>query len=319
MMKYQARTPPRTPSGRSRAVIDPSSNRRSGYARRAGATKYWSFPFLTRVPAADGGQRMEGMGERRHLIVVVPGIGGSVLAAPARGSPPARASLTVSARSLLPGLLDLDEQPRLVPVGLRQTLAVAPPLVLHGYGRLRRVIQTALDIRDEDVDVSVPGRNVRPSATLVEFPYDYRLGVRDAAERLKADIDARLAPLGRAERRRRVIVVAHSMGGLVARYWLGPLGGAPVCKALVTLGTPHRGAPKALGWLVNGAWFPLQTMSRTLRGWPAMYDLLPRYPAIWHRDSGRALYAADWRPKFTKPRPPCGAVWSDVPSSSSGT
>ena len=43
-----------------------------------------------------------------------------------------------------------------------------------------------------------------------------------------------------------MIVVAHSMGGLVARYWMGPLGGWRVCRALITLGTPHRGAPKAL-------------------------------------------------------------------------
>jgi hypothetical protein len=35
MMEYQAVMPPRTPSARSRAVIEPSSNRRPGCARRA--------------------------------------------------------------------------------------------------------------------------------------------------------------------------------------------------------------------------------------------------------------------------------------------
>src|SRR5262249_57945512 len=42
------------------------------------------------------------------------------------------------------------------------------------------------------------------------------------------------------------------MGGLVARYWIGCLEGWRYCAGLVTLGTPHRGAPKSLDWLVNG-------------------------------------------------------------------
>ena len=51
---------------------------------------------------------------------------------------------------------------------------------------------------------------------------------------------------------RKVIVIAHSMGGLVARWWLTALGGHRVCRALITVGTPHRGAPKSVDWVVNG-------------------------------------------------------------------
>jgi triacylglycerol esterase/lipase EstA (alpha/beta hydrolase family) len=103
------------------------------------------------------------------------------------------------------------------------------------------------------VDVARPGQDRDLRADVVLFPYDFRLGIRDAAERLKAEIDARLGVLTREARHQRVIVVAHSMGGLVARYWAGPLGAAPDCRALITVGTPHRGAPKALDWLVNAA------------------------------------------------------------------
>ncbi|HET8681285.1 MAG TPA: hypothetical protein VFM54_05355, partial [Micromonosporaceae bacterium] len=91
----------------------------------------------------------------------------------------------------------------------------------------------------------------------------------------------------------RVIVVAHSMGGLVARYWLGPLGGAPYCRALVTVGTPHRGAPKALDWLVNGArlgGIAHPAATEVLRGWPGLYDLLPRYRAVWCAERDAAVY-----------------------------
>lgn len=39
----------------------------------------------------------------------------------------------------------------------------------------------------------------------------------------------------------RIHVVAHSLGGLVARTWIQALGGERRVSTLVTLGTPHRG------------------------------------------------------------------------------
>ncbi|MBS2033150.1 MAG: hypothetical protein JST54_35080 [Deltaproteobacteria bacterium] len=44
---------------------------------------------------------------------------------------------------------------------------------------------------------------------------------------------------------KRVNIVAHSMGGLDARYAIARLGLAPRVASLVTLGTPHRGTPIA--------------------------------------------------------------------------
>src|SRR5512145_1313669 len=44
---------------------------------------------------------------------------------------------------------------------------------------------------------------------------------------------------------RRVNVVAHSMGGLDARYALAKLGLRKKVASLVTVGTPHRGTPLA--------------------------------------------------------------------------
>src|SRR5262249_1730718 len=42
------------------------------------------------------------------------------------------------------------------------------------------------------------------------------------------------------------------MGGLVARWYLEHRGGAAITRKLSTLGTPYRGAAKALEQLVNG-------------------------------------------------------------------
>ncbi len=40
-------------------------------------------------------------------------------------------------------------------------------------------------------------------------------------------------------------LLAHSMGGLDARYWISRLDGALRCASLTTLGTPHRGSAVA--------------------------------------------------------------------------
>ncbi|HET8684800.1 MAG TPA: hypothetical protein VFM54_23450, partial [Micromonosporaceae bacterium] len=183
-----------------------------------------------------------------HLVVVVPGIGGSVLEGPDGGAGYGQGLRQLAASVGWPERLSLAEHPQLRPVGLLSTMAVIPPLlVVPGYDGLVRQIEN--NFHRVRVDVSRPGQDPDLGADLVLFPYDFRLSVADAARRLAAVVCARLAGLSAQARRRRVIVVAHSMGGLVARYWLGPLGGAPYCRALVTVGTPHRGAPKALDWL----------------------------------------------------------------------
>lgn len=41
--------------------------------------------------------------------------------------------------------------------------------------------------------------------------------------------------------RSKIFIVAHSAGGLVARYYIQMLGGWHYCDRLITLGTPHKG------------------------------------------------------------------------------
>jgi triacylglycerol lipase len=75
----------------------------------------------------------------------------------------------------------------------------------------------------------------------------------------------RLAEMVRALDAPRVNLVAHSMGGLDARYAISRLGLADRVASLVTIGTPHRGTPVAdLG----------AEMVRRLRLGPALGALL---------------------------------------------
>jgi pimeloyl-ACP methyl ester carboxylesterase len=182
-----------------------------------------------------------------------------------------------------PGGLDLDRAPNLQPTALIRTFtAVGGLLHIQGYedleNHLRRTFRDPI-VHTYRREVPIPG-----NVDVLLFPYDFRRSVRTAAEALADAVNRALAGVNESARRKRVIVIAHSMGGLVARYWLGPLGGAPLCAALFTLGTPHRGAPKALDWLVNGAGagrLRLPWVTRVLRGWPSVYELLPQYPAVW--------------------------------------
>ncbi|HSF26656.1 MAG TPA: alpha/beta fold hydrolase [Actinomycetes bacterium] len=73
--------------------------------------------------------------------------------------------------------------------------------------------------------------NYRPAAT----------DVREVARELALAVEALCAETGYE----RVHVVGHSLGGLVARYYVQRLGGDERVHTLVTLGTPHHGSAPA--------------------------------------------------------------------------
>ncbi|MGH3811806.1 MAG: lipase/acyltransferase domain-containing protein [Pseudonocardiaceae bacterium] len=230
------------------------------------------------------------MAEWRHLIVVLPGIGGSVLTRPGKPDDVVwdAGKGDIADLVLRPARMSVAESPQLEPRGLTESTKFLGFTVVPGYERLLAQLGThgTVDPRG-DPDHPVPG------ATVVAVPYDFRHSVVEAAERVDAVVCAHLAGASQAERAGRVIVVAHSMGGLVARVWMGLLGRWPWCRALITLGTPHRGAPKALDWLVNGVRLlgcELSRPTELLRGWPSVAELLPRYQAVWDSTAGVKRY-----------------------------
>ncbi|MCX4869536.1 hypothetical protein OIC43_42550 [Streptomyces sp. NBC_00825] len=249
---------------------------------------------------------------RRQLVYVVPGIGGSVLEEPPSGKGPGRrvwdAGLgDIAASFLRPGRLDPDIGLR--PVGLITSKRLVGWTPVHGYERLINQVGAGAVVDRGHPDA----RNL--AADVVLFPYDFRMGAAEAAHRLAADAHDRLKDYDEKERAGRVVVVAHSMGGLVARYWLGPLEGWRVCRSLVTLGTPHRGAPKALDWMVNG--IPLRHAiggrEGALTRWPAIAELLPQYPAVWDNRTQRPLYPGELPMEWLRSRVETGArVHADI-------
>jgi triacylglycerol lipase len=68
------------------------------------------------------------------------------------------------------------------------------------------------------------------------------------ARQLRAQILSQLRTMKRPKER--VIIIAHSMGGLDARYMISKLEMADRVAALVTISTPHRGSPYA-DWVLK--------------------------------------------------------------------
>jgi triacylglycerol esterase/lipase EstA (alpha/beta hydrolase family) len=96
------------------------------------------------------------------------------------------------------------------------------------------------------------------------------------AEQAAARIDAILA----ATHAKRVVVIAHSMGGLVMRAYLRRHGGAKVAR-VVTVGTPHEGSVHA--WMAAGT-----SLAQIRPGNPWLAALgapggddLPPFVSIW--------------------------------------
>jgi hypothetical protein len=137
-------------------------------------------------------------------------------------------------------------------------------------------------------------------AAVAEFPYDWRLAVPVNAA-LLADAAAghleRWRRHPRGSRDARLVLVAHSMGGLVAGYFTERLGGRELVRLTVTLGTPFHGSVKAAHLLNTGrgapAPMPRARLRRLAATLPGLHDLLPSYRCREENGAGHRLTAAD--------------------------
>ena len=110
-----------------------------------------------------------------------------------------------------------------------------PVLLVHGYV-CNRGYWTKLSRQLARAGIVHDGVDLEPiGADIEEFVPQVELAIAELCARTGSD---------------RVILVAHSMGGLVARAWLRHYGAARVAR-IITIGTPHHGT--ALANLAAGA------------------------------------------------------------------
>jgi pimeloyl-ACP methyl ester carboxylesterase len=225
------------------------------------------------------------------VIVLLPGITGSVLQkdgkdvwAPSGGAfANAIRSLGASVNHLElngddPQADDLGDgitAPRVVP----DTHLIPGLWKIDGYGRISSTIKEQFD--------------VTPGVNFFEFPYDWRRDNRAHARRLARESHSWL----KAWRDRsgnddaQLILIGHSMGGLISRYFLELHDGWRDTRLLITFGTPYRGSLNALGFLANGMRrrlgpITLLNLTRLLQSFTSVYQLLPIYPCVDRGDGG---------------------------------
>jgi triacylglycerol lipase len=78
-------------------------------------------------------------------------------------------------------------------------------------------------------------------------PKDARLGLTDLSAKLKSVIDEN------TKTNEPIVIIAYSMGTLVARYYLQELGGYTRTKAFFSISGPHQGTLTAYGYPWQGA------------------------------------------------------------------
>lgn len=235
----------------------------------------------------------------KDVVVLIPGIGGSALSL--RGKP----IWDFSAGAFLRGVLSLgdsinrlklvDDAPDVDDLGdgvvatrLLPDLHLVPGLdwKIDGYAHIA-------DRLTRDFGC-VPGKNY------FELPYDWRRDNRVAARKLARSAHDWLRrwreTSGNSDAK--LIIIGHSMGGMIARLFLEQLDGWRDTKSLITFGTPYSGSVKAIDLLANGFRKSLGPftvdISDTLRTFTSVYQLLPSYRCVSAPGGWRPLDQVDW-------------------------
>ncbi|MDV3220387.1 lipase/acyltransferase domain-containing protein [Intrasporangium sp.] len=230
------------------------------------------------------------------VVVVLPGIMGSTLGVRGRDGSPAADNLfwapsggavwklltrrdSILDHELPEGIGDAHPEDGVEPVALMPDVHAIPGIwtPLKGYDVLVDHLRS-LGYREPTGD--------RPG-NLVLAPYDWRLSNRFNGERLGTLVEPvldRWRAQGGHYADARLVFVCHSMGGLVARWYVEKRGGHEVTRKLITLGTPWRGATNAVEQLVNGVRKGVGPLSINLtsfaRSLPSLHQLMPEFACI---------------------------------------
>lgn len=153
------------------------------------------------------------------------------------------------------------------PADVKQRVAAADRILLYIHGIIGDTRGMAASARVADGKLTPP-----PPALLSRYDliltFDYE-NINTTIEETARSLKQRLKAIGLGPDHGKMLhIVAHSMGGLVARWFVEREGGNRVVEQLVLLGTPNAGSP----WPTVQAWataaLGLALNSLPVLGWP---------------------------------------------------
>lgn len=218
-----------------------------------------------------------------HFIVFVPGFGGSLLRSKRTNK---LAFIDFEDMPILKfwnleqwftDLVDELKYPNEVePAGLvNEVVFLLPWAKQEHYGRLLTALERKMGYRVNPEKYSEAERNV------YTFPYDWRQDNRKSARQLAEAVERWRKFHPGSE----VWIIAHSNGGLVARWYIEKEDGKEHVGRLFLMGSPVDGAPKAMHIAFQGLdqfilqrfnLFGAQEKTRDLfRSFPSTYQLIP--------------------------------------------
>ncbi len=249
-------------------------------------------------------------------VILIPGVLGSTLMDPAsgrvvwgafrRGDSDAGTSdgARLIALPMDPGY-PLDQlRDEVTPAGVLDNMKVSflnLPIALQAYKRILATLGVA-GYFDESLGRAGGAVDYGTNHfTCFQFDYDWRRSNAENAARLEAFIQEKAAYVKREKFKRsgkeqadvKFDIVAHSMGGLLTRYYLR-YGGVPLppegtppeptwagarhVGRVILVGTPNAGSAKALVKITEGLHLPsIVTLPPALLGtFPSVYEVLPR-------------------------------------------
>lgn len=227
-----------------------------------------------------GDSRAQGAMQFPDVLVLVPGIMGSVLRR--NGGTVWGLDLQALLNALRSGGLDLrnlrTEAASSTAQAVEATALFETTTLIPGFWKV--------DGYTEARNWLVQQLALTPGSNYFDAPYDWRMDNRRSA----ASIAARCREWLGAWREKskngqaRLVFVCHSMGGLVVQHACEVLGLHSSTRAVFTLGTPFQGSYISLARLVNG--FVSEGLTKTVASFDSVYQLLPTYACI---DAGMGM------------------------------
>jgi pimeloyl-ACP methyl ester carboxylesterase len=204
--------------------------------------------------------------EARNSLIFVPGLLGSRLCRP-NSATPAEPDVVWGTLSALPRFPTIRVAADGAKDGIKPC-GLVREIVYLGFFRLELY---------SPILAHLERLGYREGRDLFIFDYDWRRSVFDNGEALARFVNEKTGNTARVD------ILAHSMGGLIARVYTAKFGGAARVGKLVSAGTPFLGSVKVYetvekGWgALNVVMGGLPAFRRTILSFPSVYELMPRY------------------------------------------